>query len=97
MAFEFGEETVAARAFLESFQFLHGQEPHVGASGQAFPKRGGITHKAVMAFRSVIKNGYRFSEPESVSQARDSYRGSNSTVISFYGECMAERPEGSFL
>lgn len=59
-----------------------------------YAERGGIAHKAVMAFRSVIKNGYRFSEPESVSQARDSYRGSNSTVISFYGECMEERPDG---
>lgn len=59
-----------------------------------YAERGGIAHKAVLAFRSVIKNGYRFSEPESVSQARDSYRGSNSTVISFYGECMVERPDG---
>ena len=37
MALEFGEEAVAARAFLESLQLLHGQKTHVGASGQAFP------------------------------------------------------------
>jgi len=59
-----------------------------------YAERGGIAHKAVMAFRSVIRNGYRFTEPESVSQARDSYRNTNSTVISFYGECMEGRPDG---
>ncbi len=59
-----------------------------------YAERGGIAYKAVMAFRNVIRNGYRFTEPESVSQARDSYRNTNSTVISFYGECMEGRPDG---
>lgn len=59
-----------------------------------YAEREGIVHKALTAFRRAVKDGYRFTEPESVSHARDSYRGTNSTVISFYGECMEERPEG---
>ena len=59
-----------------------------------YAEREGIVHKALTAFRRAVKDGYRFTEPETVSHARDSYRSANSTVISFYGECMAERPEG---
>ena len=59
-----------------------------------YAEREGIVHKALTAFRRAVKDGYRFTEPETVSNARDSYRSANSTVISFYGECMAERPEG---
>lgn len=59
-----------------------------------YAEREGIVHKTLSAFRRAIKNGYRFTEPESVSAARDSYRDTNSTVISFYVECMEERPEG---
>jgi P4 family phage/plasmid primase-like protien len=59
-----------------------------------YAEREGVVHKAVTAFRRAVKNGYRFTEPKTVSDARDSYRGANSTVISFYNECMMERPEG---
>lgn len=58
-----------------------------------YAEREGIVHKALTAFRRAGKDGYRFTEPESVSHAKDSYRRANSTVISFYGECMEERPD----
>ena len=58
-----------------------------------YAEREGIVYKAVKALQTVIANGYRFSEPDSVSQARDSYMSENNTVISFYNECMTERPE----
>ena len=53
-----------------------------------FAERDGIVYKAVMALRTVIDNGYRFSEPESVENARQDYRNSNSSVISFAEECL---------
>lgn len=59
-----------------------------------YAERNGIVFKAVMALQEVIRNGYRFSEPASVTTARDKYQSENSTVISFYEECMCERPGG---
>ena len=47
-----------------------------------------------MALRTVIDNGYRFSEPESVENARQDYRNSNSSVISFAEECLCPWPDG---
>jgi len=44
-----------------------------------------------MAFREVIENGYRFSEPQSVIDARKEYRYNNNTVIAFFQENMVER------
>ena len=58
-----------------------------------YAEREGIFYKAVMAFRNVISNGYRFTEPDSISQARQNYRNTNSTIISFFEECMAERSD----
>jgi len=58
-----------------------------------YVEREGIVYKAVKALQTVIANGYRFSEPESVSKARDTYMSENNTVISFYNECMTERPQ----
>lgn len=58
-----------------------------------FAEREGIVFKAIKALQTVIANGYRFSEPDSVSKARDSYISENNTVISFYNECMTERPQ----
>ena len=55
-----------------------------------FAERDGIVYKAVMALRTVIDNGYRFSEPESVENARQDYRNSNSSVISFAEEFYAD-------
>lgn len=54
----------------------------------------GIVYKAVKALQTVIANGYRFSEPESVSFAREKYMAENNTVISFFEECMCEWPDG---
>lgn len=59
-----------------------------------YAEREGIVHKAVIALNQVILNGYEFSEPESVTRARSEYRAENSTVISFFTECMQERPDG---
>ncbi len=58
-----------------------------------YAEREGIVFKAVKALQTVIANGYRFSEPDSVSKARDRYMSENNTVISFYNECMIERPQ----
>ena len=55
-----------------------------------YAEREGIVYKFVMALQTVIANGYRFSEPDSVSQARQQYMEDNNTVISFYHECMME-------
>jgi putative DNA primase/helicase len=57
-----------------------------------YAERDGIVYKAVKALQALIANGYRFSEPDSVSEARDTYMSENNTVISFYNECMTERP-----
>ena len=59
-----------------------------------YAERDGIVFKAITALQTVISNGYRFSEPESVSAARQKYQRTNNTVIAFYDECMCERPDG---
>lgn len=48
-----------------------------------YAEREGIVYQAVMALQTVIKNGYRFSEPQSIEVARETYRAENNTVISF--------------
>lgn len=58
-----------------------------------YAEREGIVYKSVKALQTVIANGYRFSEPDSVSKARDAYMNENNTVISFYTECMTGRPQ----
>jgi len=55
-----------------------------------YAERDGIVYKAVKALQTVIANGYRFSEPGSVAAAREKYMSENSTVISFFEECMCE-------
>lgn len=45
--------------------------------------------------KKEIENGYRFAEPEAVKQARKEYMATNSTVISFFDECMVRRPGGT--
>ena len=56
-----------------------------------YAEREGIVRKAAMAMMKVIKNGYRFSEPKSVTVARGQYMSDNNTVISFWNECMVQR------
>lgn len=59
-----------------------------------YEEREGIVYKAVMAVQGLIQNGYTFTEPESVLIARQNYREQNSTVISFFNECMCPREDG---
>jgi len=59
-----------------------------------YAEREGIVYKAVKALQTVVKNGYRFSEPDSVIRARDKYMNENNTVISFFNECMCPWPDG---
>lgn len=58
-----------------------------------YAERDGIVFKAVAALQRVITNGYRFSEPESVIEARQEYHNTNSTVIGFYEECLCPRED----
>ncbi len=59
-----------------------------------YAEREGIVYKAVKALQTVIANGYRFSEPDSVMAARERYQTENNTVISFFEDCMCERENG---
>lgn len=38
-----------------------------------YSERDGIVRKAVRALQNVIANGYRFTEPDSISEARKKY------------------------
>lgn len=64
------------------------QDKNLG--GKLYEEREGILYKAVRALQEVLRNGYRFSEPESVIAARQEYMKDNNTVIGFYEECMCE-------
>lgn len=55
-----------------------------------YAERDGIIYKAIQALQRVIRNGYRFSETESVTAERKQYMRENSTVISFFNECMCQ-------
>ncbi len=59
-----------------------------------YAEREGIIFQAVSAFKGVIDNGYRFTEPDEVIEARRVYRHTNNTAIAFYEECIIKRPEG---
>jgi P4 family phage/plasmid primase-like protien len=59
-----------------------------------YAERDGIVYKVVKALQTVITNGYRFSEPTSVTKAREKYQTENNTVISFFEDCMCEREGG---
>lgn len=56
-----------------------------------YAEREGIIYLAVKALQKVIKNGYFYDEPETVTQAREKYMSENNTVISFFDECMTRR------
>ena len=53
-----------------------------------YRERQGIIYKAVKALQLVIRNGYRFDEPERVKQARAQYMADNNPVVNFFNECM---------
>ena len=59
-----------------------------------YAERNGIVYKAIIALQTVMRNGFRFSEPESVKAARDQYMAENSTVVTFFEECMCPWPQG---
>lgn len=54
-------------------------------------ERNGVVFKAVMAFRETVQNGYRFTEPDSITAARADYRAENNSVIQFIQDCLEER------
>ena len=58
-----------------------------------YAERRGIVKKTVKALQTVIANGYRFTEPDSIAEARRDYQSANSTVISFYEECIVSLGE----
>ena len=59
-----------------------------------FAERRGIVKKAVKALQTVIANGYRFTEPDSIAEARRDYQSANSTVILFMkNACVLGRME----
>ncbi len=59
-----------------------------------YAEREGIVFKAIRALQTVIANGYRFSEPDSVVTAREEYMEENNTVIEFYKEWMTPVADG---
>jgi P4 family phage/plasmid primase-like protien len=59
-----------------------------------YAEREGIVQKAIAALQRVIANGYRFAEPSSVKDARIQYQKDNSTVITFFEDCMCPWPDG---
>lgn len=59
-----------------------------------YAEREGIIYRAVMALKRLIDRGYRFIEPEVIKAARITYKNENNTVISFFEDCMVERPGG---
>jgi P4 family phage/plasmid primase-like protien len=71
---------------------LHKQDKYL--LDKLYDERDGIIYKAITALKQVIANGYTFNEPESVATARKTYMAENNTVITFFEECMEERPTG---
>lgn len=53
----------------------------------------GIVYRMVMALRNVIENGYRYTEPEAVRMDRRRYQETNSTVLTFFEDCMMPMSE----
>ena len=58
-----------------------------------YAEREGIVHRAVIALQTVLANGYRFSEPEEVTQNRRGYRRENDSALAFMDACMIRRWE----
>lgn len=56
-----------------------------------YAEREGIVYKCVDALQDVIRNGYFYSEPTCVLDARQNYMEDNCTVITFFHECMVPR------
>lgn len=56
-----------------------------------YTERGGIVYRAVMAFREVIRRGYRFTEPKSIAEERWDYKVENNTALEFFTTFMQKR------
>lgn len=56
-----------------------------------YEEREGIVYKAVMAFKEVISRGYRFTETDTMSEARKDYQVENNTALEFFETCMQRR------
>ena len=58
-----------------------------------FSEREGIVQQAIFALGNVIRNGYAFTEPDSVVRCRNTYRNGNSTVFNFFYDCMCQKSD----
>ena len=59
-----------------------------------YEERVGIFYKAIMAFRAVIENGYKFHEPAESIALRRQYRVDNNTALEFFSTMMEKRAGG---
>ncbi|MBQ9662702.1 MAG: hypothetical protein IJV40_06080 [Oscillospiraceae bacterium] len=59
-------------------------------------EREGIIFQMVKALQTVIRNGYRYTEPESVIAARNAYIAENSSHVGFFEECMCPRKDHDY-
>lgn len=57
-----------------------------------YAERQGIIQKAVYALLNVIRNGYRFTETESVRYEREEYAAANNSIVAFWNACMVNEP-----
>ena len=51
-------------------------------------EKDGIVYRMVLALKNVIAHDYRLTEPESIKAERQRYQEDNSTVITFFQDCM---------
>ena len=56
-----------------------------------YEERAGIFYKAIMAFRAVIANGYRFHIPAEAKEKLREYRVDNNSAIEFFETMMEQR------
>ena len=54
-------------------------------------ERDGILYRLVHALQTVIRNGYRYTEPACVAASRRVFREENNSVIRFITECLESR------
>ena len=57
-------------------------------------EREGIVYRMIMALKRMIDEGYRLTEPDAVRVNRRRYQETNSTVVTFFEDCMMPIPAG---
>ena len=62
-----------------------------------YAERNGIVRKAILALKTSIANGYRFTEPEAITSARAEYRRNNDSVAMFIEDCMVKRDKSGSI